>query len=347
MAKFGISIFLHSFNHRLTHLVVREFWDEYFWLPQNTSWSDMTNTNNISYPQVADLRYTVIFGFALLIVRILLESFAFLPLGWIAGFISSPLLPRIWKHVSGGFAGKSKFKKVAECAWRLSFYVCAWTAGLMILMEEPQLKDISECWRGWPHHNITIAVWWYYILEASFYWASFVGTLFIDVRRADFSRMLLHHAMTILLLYLSWSINMVRYGVLVLFTHDAADILLETAKIARYANWQTTPNVVFLIFLAVWSATRLIYYPFWLLPSFWQSFWFDVPNMSQSSYRLTNFWHHPLVPRVILVMLLSLLVLHVFWTYVILKIAKSVTNGGVDDVREESDIREAEKDKDE
>ncbi|CAJ0610037.1 unnamed protein product [Cylicocyclus nassatus] len=331
---------MFSLNSRTSQLAMRGFWDEYFWLPENTSWTDMTNTDKISYPQVTDLRYTVIFGFGLLVLRVLLESFVFLPLGWIGGWISSPLLPRIWSHLTGGFAGKSKFKRVAECGWRLSFYVCAWIAGLTILMGEPQLKDVSECWRGWPHHNLTTAVWWYYILEASFYWALFIGTLCVDVRRADFLQMLLHHGITILLLYLSWSMNMVRVGTLVLFVHDAADILIETAKIARYARWETTLNVIFVIFLAVWTGTRLVYYPFWIM----RSIWFDAPEMIQSSYRWTNLWQRPLVPRVLMVMLSALLVLHVFWTYVILKVAyKSLTEGEVDDVREESDSEEDDK----
>ncbi|EYB93091.1 hypothetical protein Y032_0186g1074 [Ancylostoma ceylanicum] len=309
---------------------MRDFWDEYFWLPENVSWTDMKDTDSIRYPHVSDLRYTIIFGFALLILRILLESFVFLPIGWIGGWISSPLMPR-------GFTGKSKFKRVAECAWRFSFYVCAWIAGLLILLKEPQLKDVSECWRGWPHHNISSAVWWYYIIEASFYWALFIGTLCVDVRRADFVQMMLHHGITIALLYVSWSMNMVRVGTLVLFVHDAADIFIEIAKIVRYANWQTTLNVLFVIFIVVWTATRLVFYPFWII----RSVWFDAPELIQSSYRWTNLWQRPLVPRLLMVMLSSLLVLHIFWTYVILKVAyKSVQGGELDDVREESDSDE-------
>ncbi|KAK6759212.1 hypothetical protein RB195_021061 [Necator americanus] len=297
----------------------------------------MKDSDSIRYPRVTDLQYTLLFGFALLGLRIFLESFVFLPIGWIGGWISSPLLPRIWSHLTGGFAGKSKFKRVAECAWRLCFYVCAWTAGLIILLEEPQLMDVTECWRGWPHHNISPTVWWYYIIEASFYWALFIGTLCVDVRRADFIQMMLHHAITIVLLYLSWSMNMVRVGILVLFVHDAADIIIETAKIVRYANWQITLNVLFVIFIVVWTATRLVYYPFWIM----RSIWFDAPELIQSSYRWVNLLQRPLVPRLLMVMLSSLLVLHIFWTYVILKVAyKSMQGGELDDVREGRDSEE-------
>ncbi|VDL77901.1 unnamed protein product [Nippostrongylus brasiliensis] len=316
---------------------MKDLWDETFWLPENVTWTDMKDTEHIRYPQVADLRYTIILGFTLLVVRLLLESLVFLPIGWLGGWISSPLLPRIWAHLTGGFAGKSKFKRVAECAWRFCFYVCAWIAGLLILLGEPQLNDVSECWRGWPHHNISTSVWWYYILEASFYWALFIGTLCVDIRRADFLQMLLHHAITIVLLYISWTMNMVRVGTLVLFVHDAADIFIELAKIIRYAHWELALNVVFIIFLAVWISTRLVYYPFWII----RSIWFDAPELIQSSYRWGNIWQRPLVPRVLMIMLSALLVLHIFWTYVILKVAyRSMKGGELDDVREENDSDE-------
>jgi ceramide synthetase len=48
----------------------------------------------------------------------------------------------------------------------------------------------------------------------------------IDVRRSDFWEMALHHAITILLLAMSFSINFVRVGTMVLICHDTADILL-------------------------------------------------------------------------------------------------------------------------
>ncbi|KJH42442.1 Longevity-assurance protein [Dictyocaulus viviparus] len=287
-------------------------WEESFWLPENVSWNDMKDNENAHYPHAADLIYTIILGFMLLVLRLVLESVVFIPIGWWGGWIRSPVLPRIWVHITG----------------RLK---------LLIMLREPHLKDVSECWRGWPHHNISDSIWWYYILETSFYWALLIGTLFIDIRRADFKQMMFHHAITILLLYLSWAMNMVRVGTLVLFIHDAADIFIEMAKIARYAQWKGALTILFVIFIVVWTTTRLIYYPFWIL---W-SVWFDAPELIQSSYQWTNIWQRPIVPRILMVMLSLLLILHIFWTYIILKVAfKSVTCGELDDVREESDSEE-------
>jgi hypothetical protein len=48
----------------------------------------------------------------------------------------------------------------------------------------------------------------------------------IDVRRSDFWEMAIHHAITIILLSLSFTVNFVRIGTMVLICHDTADIIL-------------------------------------------------------------------------------------------------------------------------
>uniref|UniRef100_A0A183ENB6 TLC domain-containing protein n=1 Tax=Gongylonema pulchrum TaxID=637853 RepID=A0A183ENB6_9BILA len=45
----------------------------------------------------------------------------------------------------------------------------------------------------------------------------------------------------------------------------------------------------------------------------------------------------PMMPRFFVLMLLCLLVLHIYWTYIILKIAIKSVQGNIDDIREESD----------
>uniref|UniRef100_A0A1I7XW27 TLC domain-containing protein n=1 Tax=Heterorhabditis bacteriophora TaxID=37862 RepID=A0A1I7XW27_HETBA len=294
-------------------LLMGGLWDESFWLPEKVSWTDMKSNSTITYPEVSDLWYTVIIGL---------------------GMLNRPEYCLLSTHNS-------------NMTW------------LIILRNEPHLIDVKECWRNWPHHHVSNEIWWYYIIEASFYWALFVGTLCIDIRRADFMQMMVHHAITILLLYISWSMNMTRVGTLVLFIHDAADIFIEAGKIFRYAHWNFALYVLFVTFLIVWTITRLIYYPFWII----RSVWFDAPMLIQSSYRWSNIWQRPLVPRILMIMLSLLLVLHIFWTYVILKVRsstlfskphilnkyvlnvfsvayKSVREGDVSDVREDSDFEE-------
>ncbi|MFH4976241.1 hypothetical protein AB6A40_002950 [Gnathostoma spinigerum] len=310
------------------------FWDKSLWLPENVTWDDLKSTEHVRYPDIWELSYSLKYGAIMILIRIIIESFVFLPIGYICGWINAPdgVLPRICEHLCYGFAGTSKFKRVAETAWRFVFYVVIWISGFFVLWDKPWLRNTSECWRRWPHHPISESVWWYYMIETAFYWSLLFSSIVFDIRRSDFWQMTLHHSITLVLLFMSFAMNMVRVGTLILFSHDVADIIIELGKLFRYAGWDNALMVVFGIFLFVWTATRLIYYPFWII----KSVIFDAPPLIQESYRWENLSQPPVVPRILVGMLLCLLFLHFFWTYVIVKIAiTTVQEGNVADIREE------------
>jgi len=312
------------------------FWNEHFWLPENVTWADFRTSTTTRYPQFHELGYSIIVGAIFLVVRLLTETLVFLPIGYAGGWVDTRkkgLFRRMWEHLAFGFCGRGKFKRVAETAFRFTFYLSSWAVGLWILLNQPQFKDINECWRNWPKHNISEDVWWYYISETGFYWSLLLSTFAFDVRRSDYMQMMLHHSVTICLLSMSFTINFVRVGTLILLIHDTADILLELGKLFRYARWSNAVTVVFAIFLCTWIGTRLVYFPFWLL----HSMIYEARPLIQENYRWENFLQRPIIPRVFLAMLLMLLVLHVFWTFLLLKIAVKSPKSGVDDIREESD----------
>ncbi|VDN27334.1 unnamed protein product [Gongylonema pulchrum] len=281
------------------------FWSERFWLPRGVSWNDLKSNGTVHYPDIWELSYAM----------------------------KEPLAIRIKAHLNFCHTGKGKFKRVAETAWRFLFYTCIWLYGFYVLSDQPQLYAVTECWRNWPHHPLTSAVWWYYVIETSFYcslivsslvfdvrradfaqmtlhhvititllFLSFamnmirVGTLILfshdiadvflslvfDVRRADFAQMTLHHVITITLLFLSFAMNMIRVGTLILFSHDIADVFLELGKLCRYAGWETALTYVFATFMFVWITTRLVYFPFAII----RSVLFDAPALIQVGFLL-------------------------------------------------------------
>jgi hypothetical protein len=150
-------------------------WSEHFWLPENVTWTDFQSNSTLRYPQFHELRYTIAVGAVLLVVRFLVEAFVFLPIGVLLGWVDvrkRSLCARIIEHLNFGFCDRrSKFKRVAETAFRFTFYLFAWAAGLYVLRSQPQFYDITECWRNWPHHDLSSSVWWYYIVETGFYWS--------------------------------------------------------------------------------------------------------------------------------------------------------------------------------
>lgn len=312
-------------------------WSEHFWLPENVTWTDFQSNSTLRYPQFHELRYTIAVGAVLLVVRFLVEAFVFLPIGVLLGWVDvrkRSLCARIIEHLNFGFCDRrSKFKRVAETAFRFTFYLFAWAAGLYVLRSQPQFYDITECWRNWPHHDLSSSVWWYYIVETGFYWSLLFSTFALDVRRSDYLQMMLHHLVTIVLLSMGYTVNFVRAGTLIILTHDTADILLELGKLFRYAQWSTSVTFVFIVFLCTWIGTRLVFFPCWLL----HSMIYDARQLIQESYRWENLTQRPIMPRFFLAMLLILLVLHVFWTVLLLKIAVKSLKSGVDDIREDSD----------
>lgn len=150
------------------------------------------------------------------------------------------------------------------------------------------------------------------MFSMSFYW-SLVVSQFFDIKRKDFWQMFVHHIITLLLLSLSWICNLHRVGSLVLVIHDCADIFLEAAKVTKYANYQKLCDGIFAIFTVVWIITRMGFYPRVIYSTS-----IEAPSIL------------PMFPAYYIFnsMLLSLLCLHVAWTYMILKIAHHSLKSG-------------------
>ena len=169
-------------------------------------------------------------------------------------------------------------------------------------------------------------VWWYYMLELSFYW-SLSFSQFFDVKRKDFWEMFLHHNTTICLIMFSWTAHFTRIGTLVMIIHDCADHLLELAKLFRYASYRKTCDAVFVIFSVVWVITRysvpdspfidnIVFvrcgvYPSWIL----YSTLYDAAGFIEffSAYYIFNS------------LLVTLQFLHILWTYFLFKVTYDFT----------------------
>merc|ERR1719411_217075 len=178
---------------------------------------------------------------------------------------------------------------------------------------------------NYPHHDIKSSVWWYYMVELTFYWSLSISQWF-DVKRKDFLEMFIHHCTTIALLSFSWTCNLTRCGSLVLLTHDCADIFLELAKMLHYAKLNTSCDIVFGVFLLVWTATRLGVFPTWIFYSSTVEA-LQILEMFPAYYIFNGLFS-------------ILLILHVVWTFFIYKIAyRSFTKyeGKKQDARSETE----------
>ena len=185
------------------------------------------------------------------------------------------------------------------------FYTVMLCYGWWCLWDKEWLWDIRHCWYDYPFHSVPSDIWWYYMMELSFYWSLSISQ-FADVKRKDFWEMFIHHNATILLMMFSWTDHFTRIGTLVMILHDMADPLLELAKMFRYINYQRTCDSIFAIFALVWVVTRCAIYPAHILYStLYDAAWYIE---FFSAYYIFNG------------LLVTLQVLHIVWTYFLFKV---------------------------
>jgi sphingoid base N-palmitoyltransferase len=156
------------------------------------------------------------------------------------------------------------------------------------------------------------------MISLAFYWSLAISQ-FYDNKRKDFWQMFIHHILTLMLISFSWTCNFHRVGSLLLLVHDAADFVLEASKALKYAKLQKACDIVFGLFTITWVVTRLMIFPRIIYSCLFET-------LICPAYFLFNF------------LLISLLMLHIFWTYSIAQvILKSLKSGETEkDVRSSS-----------
>ncbi|XP_078321315.1 ceramide synthase 5-like isoform X2 [Crassostrea virginica] len=122
----------------------------------------------------------------------------------------------------------------------------------------------------------------------------------------DFKEMVVHHLVTMALMYFSWVCNFVRVGTLVLLVHDAVDYWMAAAKMAKYCKQQLLCELFFAVFVVVWIVTRLIIYPFRILYT-----------SSIEIYQYLDYFPSAYLFNALLIVLQ---ILHILWTIMIFKI---------------------------
>ncbi|KAJ7299127.1 hypothetical protein O6H91_Y300800 [Diphasiastrum complanatum] len=124
-------------------------------------------------------------------------------------------------------------------------------------------------------------------------------------------------------------VKFARIGSVVLALHDASDVFLEIAKMNKYAGTPIVPDIFFVLFAVSWVLLRLIYYPFWII---WSTSYEVLQVLSKEVHR----GHGPIFYYIFNMLLISLLVLHVYWWILIYRmLVKQIRARGKvgDDVR--------------
>ena len=347
------------------------FWSESIWVPPGRTWDDFKSKDGRIAPDPGDLWFYpfVMAAILLLLKYFILIPFLFVPIGNYYKLRSKPhqappynnklnRLHRLYKsnppyeeveraatdlnwterQVQRWLRQKTvhcqatKMDKFIDCAWQVVYYIFYCILGIVVLKDKPWLYDMKYCWHKFPYHSLDNDVWWYYMISLGFYWCQTV-THFFQPKRHDSAQMLAHHLVTILVTCLSFTCNFVRIGTLVLIIHECADIPLLFAKICGYFGKPRAMDACFFVFLLVWVATRLGAYPFRVLHNT-----IFVAHVQENVFYPVYYVFNGL--------LLSIFLMHIVWTYYIIRvIARKFTTNAVQDVRSSvSEMSEADED---
>ncbi|XP_028393146.1 ceramide synthase 6-like [Dendronephthya gigantea] len=341
--------------------ILNWYWSESFWLPANVTWQHFKSTKDMTMPQPDDLKIILPLTIVLILTRILFERFVAYPFSKFIGvpdvkrkpaepnkilervfttISKSPDAERIqglakelqwtekqvrqWFYLKRSANRPTIMKKSTECCWRFLFYCTSFYTGLYLLHKEKHFFDTRHSWYNYPYYHITKPIYYYYMVEASFY-TSLICSQFMDVRRKDFWPMFIHHNATVVLIVMSYVTNHVRIGCLIILVHDSADYLLEAAKVFNYGRLQRICDVTFACFAVIFYVSRLVIYPGWILNT--------VAFEAREICGHFNSWY----PFMALLSLLQ--VLHLFWAFFVGRVVySSLVEGKVDrDSRSDSE----------
>ncbi|NXF40717.1 CERS2 synthase, partial [Nyctibius bracteatus] len=336
------------------------FWWERLWLPANLTWADLEDRDGRVYAKASDLYVTLPLAFLFLVVRHLFETYVATPLAGLLNVKEKIRLKAAPNAVLEKFyAATTKHPKQADVEMLSKKSGCTvrqverWFRRRRNQDRPSLLKKFREArvtlapvWARPVHGEGVCGLWgaegpqdtwvdtregleppqggcpssplalqsmlpsqyWYYMIELSFYW-SLLFSIASDVKRKDFKEQIIHHVATIILISFSWFANYIRAGTLIMALHDSSDYLLESAKMFNYAGWRNTCNNIFIIFAAVFIITRLVILPFWIMhctvvypldlyPPFFGYYFFNF-------------------------MMVVLQSLHIFWAYLIIRMAQN------------------------
>lgn len=195
--------------------------------------------------------------------------------------------------------------------------------------------NMDACWLGYPHqHVMDRLLKLYYLSQLAFHAHSLIFHYF-EVRRDDFKQMLLHHVATLILIWMSYAHRIVRVGVLIFLVHDLSDVVGCLVKCANYVKWTKTSLALYFSLLIIWFYTRLWLFPRYVIYDvlFEALRLFDPDLILNNKYKIWT----------LQILLVMLLMLHMFWYYLFLRVGWTfLTKGEQHDFSEESNGEKSE-----
>nr|XP_018905665.1 PREDICTED: ceramide synthase 6-like isoform X1 [Bemisia tabaci]XP_018905666.1 PREDICTED: ceramide synthase 6-like isoform X1 [Bemisia tabaci] len=232
---------------------------------------------------------------------------------------------REWFKARRKFALPTTLEKFSESFWRCFGFIFILAYGLYVHWSKDWFWDIKLAFKDYPQ-PVTRDMYWYFLISLANYSAWNISQ-FWDVPRKDPKLLMLHHFAAVFLLSASWIAGAHRIGLYTLLIHDVGDVLVEGSKSLKYIDALKVdqPSLYFfsLFSTSLWVFTRNFILPLRIIPCVYYHAPFSIPETFPlsclhgpcdiSSFRF-NMCH------IILIILGGMSTLHLYWTYIIMKI---------------------------
>ncbi len=156
-------------------------------------------------PQPADLTLAVVGTVVYCVLRYIGEL-ALRPLGWALG--TKDAIDNL---------------KFTEQSIKFLHHTIATVYGLWYITRQPWYDDVDLVWAEFASQTLDTEFKLYYLIQIGFHSMSLIFH-FVEQRRTDYYAMLIHHVATVILVFVSYSLNYTRIGALVFLVHDFSDV---------------------------------------------------------------------------------------------------------------------------
>ncbi|CCF55618.1 hypothetical protein KAFR_0A01800 [Kazachstania africana CBS 2517] len=152
---------------------------------------------------------------------------------------------------------KHKLKRIMEQTFYIIYYGIAGPFGLYIMYgTDLWLFRTTTMYKTYPDFNISHLLKIFYLGQAAF-WTQQACVLLLQLEkpRKDFKELCFHHAVTLLLIWLSYTFHFTKMGLPIYITMDISDFFLALSKTLNYLDSKHTPTA-FIVFIFSWIYLR-------------------------------------------------------------------------------------------
>lgn len=258
---------------------------------------------NYGWPKYSDLWISLVTFMVLTLVRKVFQYF---------------LIPVYMKYLEAKHTGDIRIEratKAAKAVYKSVYFISITIFGFYVLGGQEYMPrsllgsgDLNKVYKDFPFQKKAPFLDVYYMIGLGFHFESLVSHT-LSKPRNDYVEMMLHHVVTVFLIFLSYMSNYSNLGAIVLFLHDWSDICVSvTRSLMDLSINSLIPFSSFIIMITVWGYTRLYVLPF------------EITKVAAiEGLKPSGMTFHGLLLQTS--MLLVLQVLHIYWFCLFLYIA--------------------------